>query len=346
MPKVSFVISVYNVASYIEKFSHCLFGQTLDDLEFVFVDDASPDDSIAIMRRVLEEYPHRKPQVKVVTHPTNLGCAAANRDSYLAATGGYALLVDPDDYFELDIAEKMYNCAVANDADIVYCQAIVENKQGQQFVLDMTPDSIIGNGENVNYNTICRKIPGYLWCRLVKRALITDNDIIWAEYSFTCDQVVSVQLSHYAKKVASVPEPLYHYCYHAGSVSRSVSIEHRLKLFNEFKYNFSRIEQFLIDKGVYQKYKDDSDINYKAQIKNILLPNIGEPGIRKLWLTTYPEVNKIFLWGNATHKPTYRERIWFIVVALGLYPKLKKVVHSKRLRPRRGWMVPSLSSQE
>ena len=66
MPKVSFVISVYNVAPYIERACRCLFEQTLDDLEFVFVDDASPDESMAIMWRVLEEYPNRKPQVKRV----------------------------------------------------------------------------------------------------------------------------------------------------------------------------------------------------------------------------------------------------------------------------------------
>lgn len=62
-PKVSIVVPVYKVEAYIEQCARSLFEQTLEDLEFIFVDDASPDESVAIIKRVLDEYPQRKGQV-------------------------------------------------------------------------------------------------------------------------------------------------------------------------------------------------------------------------------------------------------------------------------------------
>lgn len=57
MPKVSVIIPVYNVANYIERCARSLFEQTLDDMEFIFVDDASPDDSVQILQETLSYYP-------------------------------------------------------------------------------------------------------------------------------------------------------------------------------------------------------------------------------------------------------------------------------------------------
>lgn len=59
MPKVSVIIPVYNVANYIERCARSLLEQTLNDMEFIFVDDASPDDSIQILEDVISHYPEK-----------------------------------------------------------------------------------------------------------------------------------------------------------------------------------------------------------------------------------------------------------------------------------------------
>ena len=56
MPKVSICVPVYNVEKYIERCARSLFEQTLDDLEFVFVDDCTPDRSVEILKSIIEEY--------------------------------------------------------------------------------------------------------------------------------------------------------------------------------------------------------------------------------------------------------------------------------------------------
>lgn len=59
MPKVSVVIPIYGVEKYIERCARSLFEQSLDDIEFVFMDDCSPDKSVIILKRVIEEYTQR-----------------------------------------------------------------------------------------------------------------------------------------------------------------------------------------------------------------------------------------------------------------------------------------------
>ena len=56
MPKVSVIIPVYGVEKYIERCARSLFEQTLDDIEYIFVDDCSPDKSIAILENIIKEY--------------------------------------------------------------------------------------------------------------------------------------------------------------------------------------------------------------------------------------------------------------------------------------------------
>ena len=62
MPKVSVIVPVYGVEIYIERCARSLFEQTLDDIEYLFIDDCTPDRSIEILKQVLEDYPQRKTQ--------------------------------------------------------------------------------------------------------------------------------------------------------------------------------------------------------------------------------------------------------------------------------------------
>ena len=89
--KVSVVIPVYGVEKYIERCVRTLFGQTLDDMEFIFVNDCTPDCSIDLLCSVLEEFPQRKEQVRIINQPHNMGAAKAREVGIKAATGEYII---------------------------------------------------------------------------------------------------------------------------------------------------------------------------------------------------------------------------------------------------------------
>ena len=94
MPKVSVILPVYNVEKYIDKCIQSLLNQTLKDVEFIFVDDCSPDKSVDIIKK------YNDPRIKLVQHEVNKYTAEARNTGVKNATGEYIAFVDPDDYID------------------------------------------------------------------------------------------------------------------------------------------------------------------------------------------------------------------------------------------------------
>ena len=99
---VSILVPVYGVEKYIERCARSIFEQTYHNLDIVFVDDCTPDKSIEILKRVLEEYPGRKAQTRIIRHAYNRGLSAARNTAVAAATGTFLTHVDSDDWIELN----------------------------------------------------------------------------------------------------------------------------------------------------------------------------------------------------------------------------------------------------
>lgn len=70
--KVSVIVPIYRVEKYIEKCVRSLFEQTLKEVEYIFVDDASPDRSIDILKQIMLEYPERAKNSKIIYHTTTV----------------------------------------------------------------------------------------------------------------------------------------------------------------------------------------------------------------------------------------------------------------------------------
>ena len=66
--KISILVPVYDVERSIERCARSLFEQTCKELEYVFVNDCTPDKSIEILKAVTNEYPQRRDAVKIVSH--------------------------------------------------------------------------------------------------------------------------------------------------------------------------------------------------------------------------------------------------------------------------------------
>lgn len=61
-PEVSIIVPIYKSEKYIEKCSRSLFEQTFQSIEYIFVNDCSPDNSIKVIKEILNDYPKRKEQ--------------------------------------------------------------------------------------------------------------------------------------------------------------------------------------------------------------------------------------------------------------------------------------------
>ena len=329
--KVSFIVAMYNVAAYIEQCARSLFEQTERDLEFVFVDDASPDDCVEIVSRVLEEYPDRKPQVKIVRHTYNKGLPTTRRDGLAEATGEYVIFVDGDDYSEPKLAELTYAKAVETDADMVLYDYYHYTKDGVKPGITVSP---IAFERKLNYRdaTIFRWVMPFVWVRLIRRSLITDNDVLWAVKSHGEDVVLTISLAYFCKKIEYLQVPLHHYRYNPKSVTYNINKEKLLRLNEDYRDNILRLDIFLKRKGCADYYAAGLYTS-KLNGKNHLLPLVGEREYRMMWLREFPEVNKEMFFGGKGHKSRFRDKLWFVCIATGLYPRMRKTLVKRKYWP-------------
>ena len=206
--KVSVIVPIYNVEEYIEKCVRSLFEQTLDEIEYILVDDCSPDGSMAVVEKVLADYPHRHHQVKIIRHDENKGVSRSRQDGFDASTGEYVIHCDPDDWVDRDIYELMYSKAVAEDADMVVCDFVQESPEesvtvSQDFSLE---------GEDAVKAIFSGLLYSGLWQRLIRRRFITELNVAFDdEITFMEDMLYVVPLHDASAKVSYVDKALYHY---------------------------------------------------------------------------------------------------------------------------------------
>lgn len=117
--KVSILVPIYNVEKYIAECANSLFSQSYSDIEYVFVNDFTPDNSIEVLNSILVNFPNRINSVKIISHDKNKGLAVARNTGVEHAQGDYIFHVDSDDYIEIDAIEKMVNKAEETGADII-----------------------------------------------------------------------------------------------------------------------------------------------------------------------------------------------------------------------------------
>lgn len=75
-PFISIIVPVYNVEHFIARCARSLFGQSMKDIEYIFVDDCTPDRSVEVLRQVMDEYKSRQLNVKIISHNCNQGPGA------------------------------------------------------------------------------------------------------------------------------------------------------------------------------------------------------------------------------------------------------------------------------
>ena len=118
-PKISIIIPVYNKEKYILRILRSIQNQNFENIEIIFTDDYSKDNSI----KLIEKYQKEDPRIKLIKHETNVGTLINRNDAAKRALGEYILFIDCDDLLLNDILNKTYNIAKKENLDIVHFRA-------------------------------------------------------------------------------------------------------------------------------------------------------------------------------------------------------------------------------
>lgn len=314
MPAVSVIVPVYNVEPFIARCARSLFGQTLQDMEFIFVDDCTPDNSMEVLMRLLEdEFPERKSQVRFFRMPENSGLYKVRWQGIQMALGDYIIPCDSDDYVETDAYRQMYEKAVEGDCDIVTCDFYKEGyKQIKTFRCEGTSVDDLLSG----------KEPWCLWTRLVRRHLLQD-DILPPVGSNGEDMCFTVQVSLKARNFGYLNLPLYHYCYNGDSITKVPGFSASVQRWESFMGNADIILTLLTNRYGYP-ISHPSIIRFKYLCRYSLLPYVHTRKGYRLWKNTHPEVNKVYL---STPGVSFEDKFWFVLIHLHLYHPAKSVMN-------------------
>lgn len=208
--KVSVLISVYDVEPYIERCARSLFEQTYSNLEYIVVDDCTPDNSIAVFERVMQDYPERASSVKIIHHEKHRGLAAARNTAFDHATGEFLCVVDSDDWMELDGIERMVAEQVATDADVVWGKALMHNKEGVQEMSEPKYKDL--EEWRMCYFSFTRDYVMVNWRRIIRRSLLEQYHIRHEEgLHIGNDKQLMPLIAYYAKSFSTVDAVVYHY---------------------------------------------------------------------------------------------------------------------------------------
>jgi len=232
---VSIIVPVYNSEKYIRQCTESLIHQTHRNIEIIFVNDGSTDDS----ERICKNYAILDNRIKVISQK-NSGPAAARNTGVRHATGSFVFFLDADDLIEPKTIEILLVVDAQHSSDLVmsnFGKLVHDNKMVKQPVA-FSPDDEPFQGplKKLSKTDIglyvrhflkhpSNHLVSYCWARLYKLSIIKTHGI-FANESMRLfeDYVFNLEYLRYAKEVVFVNEPLYIYVMHDSHVSASMAI--------------------------------------------------------------------------------------------------------------------------
>ena len=232
---VSILMPIYKVDQYLEKALISIFMQTYKNLDYVFVIDGSPDNSLKVLNNTINKCRIDSDRYTIINHEKNEGIAKSRSDCLAIAKGDYVYFVDSDDWIEKDAVEQMVSATKKGAIDIVGCDFMKDYQSGQTLLI--------------------RK-------QLFSHFLISPINI--GE-----DYIISIKLFYYANSFVSINKAFYHYVqYNQNRLSYQ-----SLRSINDHIKCVEEVERFIKEKGLLDDYVQHKLLLRKFNIKSNFVLN-------------------------------------------------------------------------
>ena len=223
--KISVIVPVYNQEKHLEKSIKSLQMQTIKELEYVFVDDASEDESA----KIISSSASIDDRIVLIKLEKNSGTSYARKCGVLAASGKYVMFLDSDDFLEEDACQIIWDEMQSDPVDILqfgtrvnYVKK-VEKSERDELDKILRPNQESYNGELVKQCFGNHKWGYTLWNKAYNAAVckkafadISDEYILVSE-----DVYAFFIISHYSNSYRGITRKLYNYNYGCGITNNS-----------------------------------------------------------------------------------------------------------------------------
>ena len=303
---VSILVPVYGVEKYIGKCAASLFEQTYENIEYIFVNDHTHDNSISILKKTIDKYPLRKPYVKIISHAENKGLAIARNTALENSSGDYLMHVDADDFIGKNAVKIMLKKAVETDADIVSCNFFLSYGDKHKIVHNDIPEK----KEDYIISLLTKRTSPCIWGKLFMADLYKKQKIRAIEgLNYGEDYVTVPRLVYFAKHIVHIDEPLYYYNqYNQSAYTKNIS----QKSLDQMVWAEKILEEFFSSVPDNEKYTKALILS-KLRTKVNLLKR-GNKALFKMITSLYPELTVHYRF-----MLSYKDRILLTLVENHLY---------------------------
>lgn len=258
IPKISIIIPCYNVEKYIDKCINSLLNQTigLDNLQLIFVNDASTDNTLSILTKYEKEY---SDSILIIDCVNNRKQGTARNIGIEYSTADYIGFVDSDDYIDERMYEKLYNKIVETNCDVVCCGYFTESESGDIIDTHISKESYI-TLNNIHDRKKLWTMPstGGIVDSLYKKSVILHNNIFFPENIAYEDNYWGRIFKIYIDSIYIISEPLYHYIQHPNSTIHSFNNPHH---FDRLTIELMKIDKFK-ELNLFDLYHDEIELEF------------------------------------------------------------------------------------
>lgn len=246
--KVSVLVPIYNVETFLPECLDSLVKQTLKEIEIICINDGSTDDSPEIIKK----YAKADERIKIIDKK-NSGYGDSMNQGLKKAIGEYIGIVESDDFIDLDAFEKMYKLAKKYDLDVVktnFYEYVTKKKRDVAKSNMFLPDE-----ENVVLDTREHRHVFYeqpsIWSAIYKREFLVENDIKFlpspgASYQ---DAGFNFKVWAAAKRVMMLNRAFLHY--RQDNPNSSVKSDGKVYA---VKDEYDEVERWLKERELYEEY--------------------------------------------------------------------------------------------
>ena len=154
---VTVIIPVYNYADFVGEALQSVAAQTLELLDLVIVDDASPDDSAEIVQAWLMAHGGRFNRVTLLRHTENAGLGFARNSGFAAAESRFVLPLDADNRLRPEACATLLAHLQASDAAFAYPAIAQFGTKGEVFGTEAFSTLRLARGNYIDAMALVRK---------------------------------------------------------------------------------------------------------------------------------------------------------------------------------------------
>lgn len=210
MPKISIIVPVYNVESYLSQCMDSILGQTFTDFEMICINDGSTDSSLSI----LEEYASKDKRIRLI-NKENEGYGRTMNRGLLEAKAPYIGIVESDDFVKREMYEKLYVAMTEQPVDIIKCNYYHYTvEEGEESAVSQEyMDDIYGKIFEPIERADVFLANSSIWAALYRRDFLLENHICFHESPGASFQDLSFQFKvlSSAKRMRIIPDALLYY---------------------------------------------------------------------------------------------------------------------------------------